>query len=100
MYVVRVNKSLGDNFSQLAEVHCIYIIPGINLRSYEPCYKPDRMKKYLSEKNALTVMVSLFCLIMMIISLVKNQSIWQVVAFALAFSFSVELICHRAKENK
>ncbi len=58
------------------------------------------MKKYLSEKNALTVMVSLFCLIMMIISLIKGQSVWEVVAFALAFSFSVELICHRAKENK
>ena len=60
--------------------------------------KPNRMKKYLSEKNALTVMVSLFCLIMMIVSLVRGQSIWEVVAFALAFSFSVELICHRAKE--
>jgi hypothetical protein len=58
------------------------------------------MKKYLSEKNALTVMVSLFCLVMTIISLVKAQSVWQAVAFALAFSFSVELICHRAKENK
>jgi hypothetical protein len=58
------------------------------------------MKKYLSEKNALTVMVSLFCFIMMIISLAKNQSLWETVAFALAFSFSVELICHRAKENK
>jgi hypothetical protein len=58
------------------------------------------MKKYLSEKNALTVMVSLFCLVMTIISLVRGQSIWEVVAFALAFSFSVELICHRAKENK
>jgi len=56
------------------------------------------MKKYLSEKNALTVMVSLFCLIMMIVSLVRAQSIWEVVAFALAFSFSVEIICHRAKE--
>jgi hypothetical protein len=58
------------------------------------------MKKYLTEKNALTVMVSLFCLVMMIISLAKGQSIWQIIAFALAFSFSVELICHRAKENK
>lgn len=58
------------------------------------------MKKYLSEKNALTVMVSLFCLVMFIVSLVKGQSLWEVVAFALAFSFSVEIICHRAKENK
>jgi hypothetical protein len=58
------------------------------------------MKKYLSEKNALTVMVSLFCFIMLIITFAKGQSIWQAVAFALAFSFSVELICHRAKENK
>lgn len=45
-------------------------------------------------------MVSLFCLIMMIVTFAKGQSIWQAVAFALAFSFSVELICHRAKENK
>jgi hypothetical protein len=58
------------------------------------------MKKYLSEKNALTVITSLFCLIMMIISIVSKQSLWEAVAFALAFSFSVELICHRAKENK
>ncbi|WP_155523233.1 MULTISPECIES: hypothetical protein [Chitinophagaceae] len=57
------------------------------------------MKKYLTEKNALTVMVSLFCFVMMIVSFVKDQSLWQSVAFALAFSFSVELICHRAKEN-
>jgi len=72
----------------------------INLQSLVLSNKPDRMRKYLSEKNALTVMVSLFCLIMMVISLVKSQSIWQAVAFALAFSFSVELICHRARENK
>jgi len=58
------------------------------------------MKKYLSDKNALTVMVSLFCFVMMIVSVVKAQSLWQAIAFALAFSFSVELICHRAKENK
>lgn len=58
------------------------------------------MKKYLSEKNALTVMVSLFCFVMTIVSVVKQQSLWQAIAFALAFSFSVELICHRAKENK
>jgi hypothetical protein len=57
------------------------------------------MRKYLSERNALTVVVSLFCLIMMIESLITKQSIWQVVAFGLAFSFSVEVICHRAKEK-
>lgn len=58
------------------------------------------MKKYLTEKNALTVMVSLFCFVMMIVAFVKEQSIWQGIAFALAFSFSVEVICHRVKENK
>ncbi|HYK56827.1 MAG TPA: hypothetical protein VEV15_10195 [Flavisolibacter sp.] len=57
------------------------------------------MKKYLSEKNALTVMTSLFCLVMTIIAATK-QSVWEAVAFALAFSFSVELLCHRVKENK
>jgi hypothetical protein len=57
------------------------------------------MRKYLSEKNALTVMVSLFCLVMMIMAIANQQSIWEVIAFALAFSFSVEIICHRAKEN-
>ncbi|MDP9229297.1 MAG: hypothetical protein M3O67_01335 [Bacteroidota bacterium] len=56
------------------------------------------MKKYLSEKNALTVMASLFCLIMTIVSSV-NHSLWEAVAFGLAFSFSVEVICHRAKES-
>ena len=57
------------------------------------------MKKYLSEKNALTVSASVFCFIMMIVSVVNKQSVWEAIAFALAFSFSVELICHRAKEN-
>ena len=57
------------------------------------------MKKYLSEKNALTVVVSLFCLIMMIISISNKESIWETIAFALAFSFSIEIICHRTKEN-
>jgi hypothetical protein len=57
------------------------------------------MKKYFSEKNALTVMTSLFCLVMTVIAATK-QSVWEAVAFALAFSFSVELLCHRAKENK
>ena len=57
------------------------------------------MKKYFSEKNALTVVVSLFCLSMMIVALIKDQSIWEAVGFALAFSFSVEVICHRAKER-
>lgn len=57
------------------------------------------MKKYLSEKNALTVMVSLFCLVMTI-SAALRQSPWEAVAFALAFSFSVEVICHRTRENR
>ena len=57
------------------------------------------MKKYLSEKNALTVIASLFCLIMIMVSLLVREAIWEAVAFALAFSFSVEVICHRAKEN-
>jgi hypothetical protein len=57
------------------------------------------MKRYFSEKNALTVITSGFCMIMTIVSAL-NQSVWQAVAFALAFSFSVELICHRAKERR
>ncbi len=72
------------------------------MKYFAGLFKPLKnllMKKYFSEKNALTVMVSLFCFIMIIISLAKGQSIWQVVAFALAFSFSIEIICHRAKEN-
>jgi hypothetical protein len=56
------------------------------------------LKKYFSEKNALTVMVSLFCLVMMLIAFSK-QTWWECIAFALAFSFSVEVICHRAKEK-
>ncbi len=59
---------------------------------------PGRLKKYVSEKNALTVMVCLFCFVMVFIALSKG-SLWETVAFALAFSFSVEIICHRAKES-
>ncbi|HEX8313388.1 MAG TPA: hypothetical protein VF609_00265 [Flavisolibacter sp.] len=57
------------------------------------------MKKYFSEKNALTVTVSLFCFVMMIIAFVKEQSLWQGIGFALAFSFSIEVIQHRVKER-
>jgi len=57
------------------------------------------MKKYFSEKNALTVMVSLFCFVMMIIAFVKDQSLWTGIAFALAFSFSIEVLQHRVKER-
>lgn len=57
------------------------------------------MKRYLTEKNALTIMVSLFCFVMMIIAFVKEHSLWQGIAFALAFSFSVEVIQHRTKER-
>jgi hypothetical protein len=29
-----------------------------------------------------------------------QHGIWQAIAFALAFSFSVEIICHRSKERR
>jgi hypothetical protein len=58
------------------------------------------MRKYFTEKNALTVMVALFCLVMMIKSFFQKEAIWQAIAFALAFSLAVEVICHRAKETK
>ena len=58
------------------------------------------MKKYFTEKNALTVMVALFCLFMMIKAFVTKASVWEAVAFALAFSMAIEVICHRAKETK
>jgi hypothetical protein len=58
------------------------------------------MKKYFSEKNALTVVASAFCLVMMIYSAGEKHSLWEAIAFGLAFSFSVEVICHRAKERK
>ncbi|HEX7902719.1 MAG TPA: hypothetical protein VF487_02490 [Chitinophagaceae bacterium] len=56
------------------------------------------LKKYMTEKNALTVMTSLFCFIMLTIAVAK-QDMWLSIAFALAFSFSVEVICHRVKEK-
>jgi hypothetical protein len=59
-----------------------------------------QMKQYFTERNALTVTVGVFCFVMMIVSFVKDQSLWQGIAFALAFSMAVEVICHRAKEIK
>jgi hypothetical protein len=56
------------------------------------------LRKYFTEKNALTVMVSLFCFVMMIVSFGRAEWL-ECVAFALAFSFSIEVICHRAKEK-
>lgn len=57
------------------------------------------MKKFLSEKNALTIIVSVFCLVMMFIAFVVKQQYWEAIAFALAFSLAIEVICHRAKER-
>jgi hypothetical protein len=57
------------------------------------------MRKYFSEKNALTVMVALFSLIMMIKAFIQKGSLWEAIAFALAFSLSIEVICHRSKER-
>jgi hypothetical protein len=57
------------------------------------------MRKYFSEKNALTVVVSIFCFVMMMIAFFAQQAIWEGIAFALAFSFSIEIICHRTREN-
>jgi len=37
---------------------------------------------------------------MMIVAIAQKHSIWEAMAFALAFSFSVEVICHRAKEGR
>lgn len=61
---------------------------------------PQQMKKYFTEKNALTVMVALFSLIMMIKAFVTKASLWEGIAFGLAFSLAIEVICHRAKETK
>ncbi|RYY59713.1 hypothetical protein [Flaviaesturariibacter aridisoli] len=58
------------------------------------------MKKYFSEKNALTVVVCLFCLIMMFVAFFVKESLWETIAFALAFSFAVETLCHRVRENQ
>lgn len=55
-------------------------------------------KKYFTEKNALTVIACVFCFVMMIVAAVIKQSWWEAAAYALAFSFSVEVICHRSKE--
>ncbi|HSF45335.1 MAG TPA: hypothetical protein VLA58_04970 [Chitinophagaceae bacterium] len=57
------------------------------------------MKRYFSEKNALTVMTGIFCFIMTIVSALQHN-VWQAVAFALAFSFSVEIVCHRSRERR
>jgi hypothetical protein len=43
-------------------------------------------------------MASVFCFAMMVVAFGK-QSWLECTAFALAFSFSVEVICHRAKEK-
>jgi len=58
------------------------------------------MKKYFTEKNALTVMVAAFSLIMMIKACITQSSLWEAIAFALAFSLAVEVICHRSNEKR
>lgn len=62
--------------------------------------KSTAMKKYFTEKNALTVMVALFSFIMMIKAFIIKASLWEAIAFGLAFSLAIEVICHRAKETK
>jgi hypothetical protein len=58
----------------------------------------SRLRKYFTEKNALTIMTSFFCLVMLVIAIVKTD-LWLSIAFALAFSFSLEVICHRVREQ-
>ena len=62
--------------------------------------KSTKMKKYFTEKNALTVMVAIFSLIMMVKAFITKAFMWEAVAFGLAFSLAVEVIFHRAKEPK
>lgn len=57
------------------------------------------LRKYFTEKNALTVMATLFCLAMTIVGIIR-EDIWLAVGFALALSFGIEVICHRVKENR
>lgn len=76
----------------------VHLLPNVSCRIH--LLTIERMKQYFSEKNALTVTVSIFCFVMMIIAFVKDHSFWQGIAFALAFSFSIEVICHRSKEVK
>jgi hypothetical protein len=45
-------------------------------------------------------MVAIFSLIMMIKAFIVKASLWEAVAFGLAFSLAIEVICHRAKETK
>lgn len=44
-------------------------------------------------------MVALFSLVMMIKAFFQKESLWEAIAFALAFSLSVEVICHRSREK-
>jgi len=71
---------------------------GLILQFFGPV-KSIQMKKYFTEKNALTVMVALFCLVMMVKAFIQKESLWEAIGFALAFSLSVEVICHRTREN-
>jgi len=94
-----------------ATVNCVNQVPGNSCLNIFADYLCSAMKKFLSftsssfirkyftERNALTIMVSFFCFTMMLVSFGK-QTWWECIAFALAFSFSVELICHRANEKK
>jgi hypothetical protein len=106
-----LKSSAGNTFRELAEVFAGFADEATDLVALPPTFdstisrveslfNSNEMKQYLTEKNALTVSVSVFCFIMMIIAFVKDHSIWQGIAFALAFSFSIEVICHRAKEVK
>jgi hypothetical protein len=45
-------------------------------------------------------MVAIFSLIMMIKAFIVKASLWEAIAFGLAFSLAVEVICHRSKETK
>ncbi|RYY40685.1 MAG: hypothetical protein EOO08_06030 [Chitinophagaceae bacterium] len=58
------------------------------------------MRKYFSEKNALTVVMCIFCFVMMFVAFFVKESLWEAIAFALAFSFAVETLCHRTRENQ
>ena len=96
--VTFTNPILNDRNARFTEEQATHLRCRLSFAFPGPS-KSIQMKKYFTEKNALTVMVALFCLVMMIKSFFQKESLWEAVAFALAFSLSIEVICHRTKEN-
>jgi len=104
------NYKIGYSFINSLQEFGLIEVTSIEQTDYITHYQLKRLEQLvrlhydldinLEGIDAITHLLDRVIKMQMIVALVNKQSYWEAIAFALAFSFSIEVICHRAKENK